>query len=392
MALKGTLKDFGIADILQLIGQQQKTGTLLLKNKDEEVQIAFKDGSIVKAESSSRKRKDLIGNMLVRAELITELQLNQALETQKRTLKRLGDVLVTMKVITEERFKQMVQLQTTETLYRLFGWNTGTYAFEQGDVDYDTSAATPLRAESVLMEGFRMVDEWPVVRKTITSYEMTFEQIKELPPPAVSADAFDAALDDAFAEKKKDESKGEFKSISDNERKIYGLVKAGRDVRRLIDLSALGEFETCKSLLNLVNLGYLKANKVSGKAEKLGPSESLVTRMAGIGLRVLVTLFVLTASALVVSRVDLDGVSLSAGPTTSYSDPATQRFVGKQQLVRIEAALDVYKLEKGEVPEKLDALVDSGLLKSEDLRYPWRDAYYYRRTDKTAFVLLPPLR
>ena len=26
MALKGTLKDFGIADILQLIGQQQKTG------------------------------------------------------------------------------------------------------------------------------------------------------------------------------------------------------------------------------------------------------------------------------------------------------------------------------------------------------------------------------
>jgi len=47
MALQGTLKDFGIADILQLIGQQQKTGTLHLKSKDQDVQVGFKDGSIV---------------------------------------------------------------------------------------------------------------------------------------------------------------------------------------------------------------------------------------------------------------------------------------------------------------------------------------------------------
>ncbi|MFL5319594.1 MAG: DUF4388 domain-containing protein [Myxococcaceae bacterium] len=394
MALKGTLKDFGIADILQLIGQQQKTGTLFLKNKEQEVQIGFKDGNIVKAESSTRKRKDLIGNMLVRAEVITEAQLNAALETQKRTQKRLGDVLVSTKAITAENFKRMVQLQATETLYRLFGWKTGTYEFEQGEVDYDQSVMTPLRAESVLMEGFRMVDEWPVIRKAITSYEMTFEQLKDLPPPVAKpeGDAFDAALDDAFAEKKKDESKGDFASVSDNERKVYDLVKTGRDVRRLIDLSSLGEFETCKSLLNLVNLGYLKANKASGKSEALGPTDSMLNKVGGIALRVMVTVMVLAVLALVFSKADFEGMSLTSGPTATYADPATQRFVSKAQLARIEAALDVYKLEKGEVPEKLEALVDTGLLKGEDLRYPWRDAYYYRRTEKTQFVLLPPLR
>src|SRR5579871_6238592 len=108
MALKGTLKDFGIADILQLIGQQQKTGTLHLINRDQEVHIAFKDGSIVKAESATRKKKDLIGNMLVRAEIITEPQLQTALETQQRTLKRLGDVMVSLRMIAADRFKQMV--------------------------------------------------------------------------------------------------------------------------------------------------------------------------------------------------------------------------------------------------------------------------------------------
>src|SRR5438067_586608 len=202
MALKGTLRDFGIADILQLIGQQQKTGTLHLKAKEQEVHIGFKDGNIVKAESSTRNKKDLIGNMLARAELITDQQLQFALENQKRTLKRLGDVLVATGVITADRFKAFVQLQMTETLYKLFSWKAGTYEFEQVEVDYDHEAITPLRAESVLMEGFRMVDEWPLIKKKITSYAMTFEKLKDLPLSSLQADGFDAALDDAFAEKK----------------------------------------------------------------------------------------------------------------------------------------------------------------------------------------------
>ena len=52
----------------------------------------------------------------------------------------------------------------------------------------------------------------------------------------------------------------------------------------------------------------------------------------------------------------------------------------------------MFRLEKGEVPEKLDALVEAGLLKPEELRYPWREPYYYRRSAAREFVLLPPLQ
>ena len=62
MALAGTLKDFGIADILQLIAQQQKTGVLHLRSKDE-VKVGFVDGAIVSAESVSKKKRDLFGHM-----------------------------------------------------------------------------------------------------------------------------------------------------------------------------------------------------------------------------------------------------------------------------------------------------------------------------------------
>jgi hypothetical protein len=137
MALKGTLKDFGIADIFQLISHQSKTGVLHLHSKNKEVRISFVNGDVVRAESTTRKKRDLLGAMLVRAEAISEAQLEQALEIQKRTLKRLGHILIERGFLKKEELKQFTHLQTTETVYKLFNWETGTYAFETEDVSYD---------------------------------------------------------------------------------------------------------------------------------------------------------------------------------------------------------------------------------------------------------------
>ncbi|HEY8211878.1 MAG TPA: DUF4388 domain-containing protein [Myxococcaceae bacterium] len=404
MALEGTLKDFGIADILQLIGQQQKTGVLHLSSKDQEVSIGFQDGNIVKAESTTRNKKDLIGEMLVRAEIITPTQLETALDAQRRSLKRLGDVLVSLKMITPDRFQQVNQLQATETLYKLFTWKTGKYQFEQGSVDVDQdSGITPIRAESVLMEGFRMVDEWPVIKRVINRYDLTFEKTRELPmdPRSLkvlkSGDAFDAALDNAFGDAKggdDDEPSGarEFKSVGESERKVHALAIPGRDLRKLVDLACLGEFETCKALLTLVNNDYLRVVPPAGRALEIGPTRGLADRVVGVAGRVVITMTVLGALLLVLSRVDLDQLSVASSPSQSYADPAAQRFIARAQMSRIQAAIQVYELEKGEAPAKLEALVDAGLLGREDLRYPWRDAYYYRRVAPREFILLPPLR
>lgn len=398
MALTGTLKDFGIADILQLIGQQQKTGVLYLKSKDQEVQVFIRDGNIVRAESVTRKKKDLLGNMLVSAELITPQQLESALEIQKRTLKRLGDVLTSTGAITQEKLRQMMRLQVTESLYGLFSWKAGDYEFKQEEnVQVDADDLAPLRAESVLMEGFRMVDEWPHLRKKLSNDATAFEKVKELPPPKAQAkeqDDFDASFDDAFSEEKKDENKGEFQSIGSVERRVFSLIASGRDVRKLVDLSGLGEFETWKALVNLLNLEYIRALPPSGLSSLSSSARGgdLLVRLGGVLARAAVTVLVIAALAFVASRLRPDTWDLQGASASSFSDPAAQRLVSRAQQVRIEAALEVFRLEKGNLPERLDSLVEVGLLRSEDLRYPWRDDYYYRRTSDRRFILLPPLR
>jgi hypothetical protein len=394
MALNGTLKGFGIADILQLIGQQQKTGVLYLKSKEQDVQVYFKDGNIVRAESTTRKKKDLIGSMLVRAELITEQQLTSALETQKRTLKRLGDVLTSSGFISPEKLKQMMQLQVTETLYGLFSWKSGSYEFKVEDVQTDGESVSPLRAESVLMEGFRMVDEWPHVRKKISHEAMTFEVLKPLPASKYQEkeDDFDASFDDAFSEEKREENKGEFKSIGKAERRVFELIAPGRDVRKLVDLSCLGDFETSKALFNLVNLEYVRALQPTGRAASGGGATGLLVQVGGMVARAVVTVMVLATLGFVGSRLKPDTWDLGDESASSFADPAAQRLVARAQQTRIEAALEVFRLEKGGLPERLETLVEAGLLQREDLRYPWRDDYYYRRTSDRQFILLPPLR
>jgi len=66
------------------------------------------------------------------------------------------------------------------------------------------------------------------------------------------------------------------------------------------------------------------------------------------------------------------------------------RLLARGQLLHLESALELYRLEHGEYPRELRQLVDGRVVSEEDLRYPFREAYHYRRTPH-GFVLLPPL-
>ena len=97
MALQGTIKDFGLPDIFQLIGLQRKTGILTLSNdRDKEtVTVTFENGMVVMADSSGRRLEDRLGNVLVKQGKLSRERLEEALGVQKQTLQRLGHILAT---------------------------------------------------------------------------------------------------------------------------------------------------------------------------------------------------------------------------------------------------------------------------------------------------------
>jgi hypothetical protein len=401
VALKGTLKDFGIAEILQLIGQQAKSGVLHLHSRDDVIHIAISAGNVVRAESAGRKARERLGNMLVRAGMLRPEELEYALESQKRSLRRLGDVLVELDLVSKQDLREMTALQTTETIYRLFHWKSGTYEFEPGEVEWDRDTVTPLRAESVLMEGFRQVDEWPLVRRKITSTAMTFERLRALEPepagarvevaPEKDGDGVDAAFDGFDGEPQ--EKQGELASLALNERRCHALAEPGRTVESIVDLSRLGEFETCKALLNLVNLGYLKPIAPANRAAAAvgAYAQDWQARIRRGAARVVATVAIAGALAAIVYSVDRHGLAFGRDGGAALRDNTAQRFLARYQLERLRSALEVYRLEHGEYPDGLARLVEAGLASPRDLRYPWSREYEYRRRPEGRFVLLPPV-
>ena len=64
-----------------------------------------------------------------------------------------------------------------QIVYRLFRWKDGDYHFSQETtIEYDRDNVVPITAESILMEGARMIDEWPIIEKRIRSYDMVFRK------------------------------------------------------------------------------------------------------------------------------------------------------------------------------------------------------------------------
>jgi hypothetical protein len=244
------------------------------------------------------------------------------------------------------------------------------------------------------MEGFRQVDEYPMIRRRITSPAMTFERVRRLEPEPISApeegkgeevdDAFDSLGDD------RREKKGEFASLGANERRVYELAEPARTVEKIVALSRLGEFETAKALLNLANLGYLKPIAASRATAAAGVAHGGLARLRAVATRSLATLLLAVALAGILFLVDGSGLG-SQADALSVTDNAAQRFFARYQIGRLEGALEVYRLEHGAYPEALDALVEADLASRRDLRYPWPAEYYYRRTPEGLFVLLPPV-
>ena len=271
MALEGTLEDFSLADIFQLIALQRKTGILSLKRNQEVVSVKFHNGMVIGADSSPKKLEDRIGKVLEKTGLISEDQLKEALEYQQKTLQKIGFILVDQNYITREQLQDALQIQVAQMIYRLFRWHKGEYYFDQKarvDLESDENIP-PMSAESILMEGIQMIDEWPIIEKRIPNFQMVFRPTIELSDidlgDLAAEDAeFEAAFAkvNAFAPAVADT--GEKIRLSREEAEVFLLVDGKNSVNEVVESSKLGEFHTCKALYDLLERKIVESTGIRG--------------------------------------------------------------------------------------------------------------------------------
>lgn len=357
MALQGTLKDFSITEIIQLIGQQLKTGILRVRKGKDLAEIHFVDGMIVHVYSNYRGKKDLIGEILVKAQLITEEQLERVLRIQKETLKYLGEILVELQLLTKDHILQVISTQIYETIYELFWWEDGTFNFDLKLVESYKKIPFALSAEQVLLSILRMVDEWSEIEKKVYSPNLVFCKV----PQEKSLDPISSP---SYLKEK----------LTSEQELVYNLVDEQRTVQEIIDRSLLGRFNASDILADLLEIGLIEVARLEApsffkKVSAFRFKEVLTYVYCGASLLLIILLLAYLKPAvlrhLTDSKIERADVEIPMNLTH------------QAQLSRIKNALEIYYMEHGKYPDRIEELVFTRLLQKNDLYYRKGVAYQY---------------
>ncbi|HEX9724005.1 MAG TPA: DUF4388 domain-containing protein [Vicinamibacteria bacterium] len=264
MALKGTLRDFALPDIFQLIGMQRKTGMLTLENDRETVIVVFETGKVVHADSTVRRLDDLLGNVLVRQGKLKKGDLEAVLARQKVSMQRLGYILTNQGYIASQDLKEALSEQVQQIVFRIFRWKDGHYNFDpSNEVDYDRQNVIPVTADHILMEGIRRVDEWPIIEKRIPSLDIAFRQLVPKNQIQVREDGGDEAsgLDAALgglsgagsALPDKGGRGGGTLVMTPQEARVYSHVNPKNSVETIVELTGMGDFDVCRIMFDFID-------------------------------------------------------------------------------------------------------------------------------------------
>jgi hypothetical protein len=277
-----------------------------------------------------------------------------------------------------------------QVVYRLFRWKDGDYHFSQETtIEYDRDNVTPISAESILMEGARMIDEWPIIEKRIRSYDLVFrKKLTDQEIVVVGADEADEIDFDGTRAKKKKHGYSEQIRISQEEKSIYDMVDGTMTVGDIVEAARLSEFDTNKALYELLTrdlIEEVRGAKAQAVVEQATPMDEAEVAETPVPLPLVLVLVVVALASLITSfKNPLNSFSaLSGGPSFITE---SRKAISTQRVESLGQAIEKYTAAHGRLPQKLQDLAPHYVSPSL-LHDPWGNEYKYLQRPERYLVI-----
>jgi DNA-binding response OmpR family regulator len=256
VALQGDISIIPIGAVLQLLQIEARSGALLVTDGKIEITMAIRQGLIDLVTARGAGTEFRLGRYFVELGLVTTEDITRLLrdhpppprqppESGSRTAARhgdqredtpptgsrrlLGDLLVGAGRVTRDQLKDALARQSSELVYEVLRWPRGRFEFRlDAQPSLADSAQLALPVASVVMEGFRRVDEWRVVEAGLGSFESVLQ------PDPVAIEVADVSR------------------LQKHEQKLLEMVDGKRSVREIIEQSHMSSFDACKVLYQLL--------------------------------------------------------------------------------------------------------------------------------------------
>ena len=231
MPLAGSLETFNIANLIQFLSSDQKTGVLQISSGGNTAKIFIKSGFIVYATSSQHKFR--LGHLLRSEGLLSDEKLQECLQLAEEKNQQLGRFLVEQGYISRSSLKDFLHLQAEEILYDIFLWEAGDFEYTDTPINIKEKLFIPLNPMGIIMEASRRIDEQSIIKREIPGEQLIFKISQKM----------------GETEKLK---------LTKNERRILSLMDGNRTVKQVINDSGYAEPATYKIIYSLKMTGFIE--------------------------------------------------------------------------------------------------------------------------------------
>ncbi|HKP97388.1 MAG TPA: DUF4388 domain-containing protein [Fibrobacteria bacterium] len=360
MILSGELKDFSLADVLQLLLQQRKTGVLVLTDIREKAELFISMGNLTGVRVNGETPEGKVKEILVETGRVGKAEMAE-LEAISRDMDRpLLATLTAKGHLQDEDRKEWLQIITEDMVCELFGWANGRYEFGTG-TKAQVAGQLNISTEFACMEGMRRIDEWPRLREALPDPKMVFR------PTGKTFEGDPLSWD----------------------RLVLGLVDARRNTQQIGKLVPFGSFRLSECMVNLWHGGLIAPVMAASEgleAPIQADPQSEKDRKTAMVLGIAV-LFLVFATAVRLFSIWMVGAVERTG--TEWRDPDDYESAISHATARdnMEVFLIDHAARKDSLPKSLEPLVEDGVLNAREVSGSGSGILFYHKTSEKAFVL-----
>jgi len=245
MALRGNLRDFSTAQLLNLVNLARKTGTLVIESDGSRSRLCFKEGKLIYAVTDGHD-----GSLITILQQAGKLTGEQAKAIRARldvkNDRELGSLLISAGYVTQEDIIRSIQRYILSNVYQLFTWTDGTFRFESAVLPFEDRITIPINLENVIMEGSRRMQEWEHLQEELPNLDVALRFV-ERP---------DTNIRDI--------------NMTVEEWKVVSFINPRNTIRQIAQYNKMSEFQIRKIVYALLQAGLVELVEPEGAAKVPG--------------------------------------------------------------------------------------------------------------------------
>ncbi len=226
VVLAGDLSKLPIGAVLQLLQMEQQTGSLVVVHANSEMVVTMRGGLIDLVQSRGAGDEFRLGRYFIQEGWVSAYEIDTLMLYSDSPL---GLTLLESGKIDDQQLRAALHQQSSELIYEMLRWPRGRFELRNKPASpLADSARLGMTVASVVIEGFRRVDEWRMIEARVGR----FEDVLVRDPVAI-------------------ESVG-IEKLTEEELSILDFVDGKQKIRDIIPLTNMSSFDACKIIFQLM--------------------------------------------------------------------------------------------------------------------------------------------